>query len=137
MTMNEKLAPIVEPIEQMLSRLHVDTVFGKPTTEGNVTVVPVAEIGIGFGYGYGFGQAPHEATTAGQETARPAEGGGGGGGAGGRARPRGYIKISPDGVEFEPFPDETRIALAGIAMGAWSVFWIALTIRAFVKARGK
>jgi hypothetical protein len=39
---------------------------------------------------------------------------------------RGYVRISADDeVGFEPVPDVTRIALAGIAFAAWSVFWTA------------
>jgi uncharacterized spore protein YtfJ len=131
--MNEKMTQVIQPIEQMLERLNVNTVFGEPTKEGNVTIIPVAEIGVGFGYGYGFGQAPGEAGEGDGKTAGPSEGGGGGGGAGGRASPRGYIQITPTAVKFEPITDQARIALAGIAMSAWSVFWISKAIRAFAK----
>lgn len=121
--MNEAVNQIAQPIERMLERLGVDNVFGEPTKEGDVAIIPVAEVGTGFGYGFGWGQSTDETAEAGQ-------GGGGGGGAGGRARPVGYIHITPDKVTFQPINDETRIALAGIAMGAWAVFWISKTIRA-------
>lgn len=121
--MSEKVTQVAQPIERMLERLSVNNVFGEPTTEGDVTVIPVAEVGTGFGYGFGWGQSTGEAAEAG-------EGGGGGGGAAGRARPVGFIRITPDDVTFQPINDETRIALAGIAMGAWAVFWISKTIRA-------
>ena len=124
--MSEKVTQATQPIERMLERLSADTVFGEATTQGDVTVIPVAEIGTGFGYGFGWGQGPGE-------TLETGEGGGGGGGAGGRARPVGYIRITPNGVTFQPINDETRIALAGIAMGAWAVFWISKTIRACAK----
>ena len=61
------------------------------------------------------------------------EGGGSGGGGGGRAKPVGYIRLDADGAHFESIQDESRIALAGIAMVAWAIFWITATIRAFVK----
>lgn len=131
--MNEKVTPVVEPIEHMLERLRVDTVFGEPIKEGEVTVIPVAEIGVGFGYGYGFGRGPKGAAEGEGETAGTSVGGGAGGGAGGRATPRGYIQITGEGVKFEPIIDPARITLAGIAMGAWSVFWISKTIRAFAR----
>lgn len=117
--MEEKMTQVVEPIGHMLERLNVNAVFGEPTQEGDVTIIPVAEIGVGFGYGYGFGRGP----------SGEGEGEGGGGGAGGRARPVGYVRITPDGVTFEPIMDQSRIALAGIAMGAWSIFWISKTMR--------
>lgn len=128
--MDEKVTQVTRPIERMLDRLNVDAVFGEPTKEGEVTIIPVAEIGTGFGYGYGWGQGPSRAAEGDEAAAGIGEGGGGGGGAGGRAAPRGYIRIASDGVKFEPIMDQARIALAGIAMGAWSVFWISKAIRA-------
>jgi uncharacterized spore protein YtfJ len=133
----EQTNRMVEPIERMLERLSVDAVFGKPIKEGDVTVIPVTEIGVGFGYGYGFGRGPSGTAEGDQETAGTGEGVGAGGGAGGRVTPRGFIRITPDRVQFEPLLDVTRMGLAGIAMTAWSVFWIAKTIRAFAKASVK
>ncbi len=128
--MDENIRPVVEPIEQMLDQLQVAAVFGKPTKEGDVTIIPVAEVAVGFGYGFGFGRGPGGAGEDDEDASGSGEGGGGGGGAGGRTKPRGFIQIGPDGVSFEPFVDQTRIALAGIAMAAWSVFWISKAMRA-------
>jgi len=128
--MSEKVTQATQPIERMLERLSADAVFGEPTTQGDATIIPVAEVGTGFGYGFGGGQGPGEASEGGEDGAGAGAGGGGGGGAGGRARPVGYIRIAPGGVTFQPINDETRIALAGIAMGAWSIFWISRAIRA-------
>lgn len=132
--MEELANRLVQPIDRMLERLNATAVFGEPTREGDLTVIPVADVVLGFGYGYGGGPAPaqHGPAPEHQEDAAveaPAEGGGGGGG--GRASPRGYLKVSPDGVRFEPIIDQGKIALAGLALSAWSVFWIARTIRAF------
>lgn len=130
--MDESAKPVFEPIERMLDQLQVEAVFGEPTKEGAVTIIPVAEVSVGFGYGFGFGRGPGDTgeDDEEEEASDSGEGGGGGGGAGGRATPRGYIQITPDGVSFEPFVDQTRIAIAGIAMAAWSVFWISKTMRA-------
>jgi uncharacterized spore protein YtfJ len=106
----------------------VGAVFGEPIREGGVTVVPVAE--VRFGYGYGSGRGRVEETEDGPSTD---EGSGGGSGAGGRASAKGYLRISADDVRFEPVLDVTRLALAGIAFAAWSVFWIGKTIRAVSK----
>ena len=116
-----------EPIEQLFEKLRVDAVFGQPVQEGDVTIIPVADVGVGFGFGSGRSPATAE---EGEEADR---GKSEGGGAGGKATPRGYIKITPDGVDFVSTLDEGRVALAGIAMVAWAIFWIAMTIRAFVK----
>jgi uncharacterized spore protein YtfJ len=133
--MEEKMTSVVEPIEHMLERLSVDTVFGEPIKEGDATVIPVAEISVGFGHGYGFGGGPGKIAEGDQETAGTGAGGGAGGAAGGRVAPRGFIRITPDGVQFEPLVDVTRMGLAGIAMAAWSIFWITETIRAFARKK--
>jgi uncharacterized spore protein YtfJ len=129
--MNDEARPNLEPIEKMVdSRLGVGAVFGEPIREGGVTVVPVAEVRFGYGYGYGSGRGRVEETEDGPSTD---EGSGGGSGAGGRASAKGYLRISADDVRFEPVLDVTRLALAGIAFAAWSVFWIGKTIRAVSK----
>lgn len=135
--MEQQTVPSTAPIEQMLEKLGVDAVFGKPTTEGEVTIIPVAQVEMGFGYGSGYGRAPEaEQANRSEVQASPqgGEGGGGGGGGGGRATPRGYVRITPQEVKFQPIIDETRIPLAGILMVAWSVFWIAATIRSVAKS---
>ena len=122
--MTEAMDQVFEPVEEVLEQMNVSAVFGEPVKEGDVTIIPVAEVKVMFGYGYGFG----EGTTDEDETETSA-GGGGGGGARGRATPRGYIRITPEGVWFESIENEKTIALAGIAMVAWSVFWVMKTIR--------
>jgi uncharacterized spore protein YtfJ len=125
--MNDEARPNLEPIEKMVDALGVDAVFGEPIREGDVTVVPVAEVRFTFGYGYGSGRGQGEETEGGPSTAE--QGSGGGSGAGGRASAKGYVRISADDVRFEPVLDVTRLALAGIAFAAWSVFWISRTMR--------
>jgi uncharacterized spore protein YtfJ len=123
--MNDEARPNLEPIEKMVDGLRVGAVFGEPIREGNVTVVPVAEVRFAFGYGYGSGRS--EEAEDGPSTR---EGSGGGNGAVGRASAKGYIRISADEVRFEPVLDVTRLALAGIAFTAWSVFWIGRAMHA-------
>jgi uncharacterized spore protein YtfJ len=126
--MNDEVRPNLEPIEKMVDGLGVNAVFGEPIREGDVTVVPVAEVRFAFGYGYGSGRGRGEEAEVGPSTGE--EGSGGGRGAGGRASAKGYIRISADDVRFEPVLDVTRLALAGIAFAAWSVFWIGRAMRA-------
>ena len=116
-----------EPIEQLFEKLGVDAVFGQPIQEGDVTIIPVAEVGLGFGFGSGSSPATEE------EGDEADSGKGEGVVGGGKATPRGYIKITSDGVDFESTLDEGRIALAGIVMSAWAIFWITKTIRAFAR----
>jgi uncharacterized spore protein YtfJ len=130
--MNDEVRPNLEPIEKMLDGLGVGAVFGEPIREGGVTVVPVAEVRLGFGYGYGSGRGPGEEAEGGPSMG---EGSGGGSAAGGRASAKGYIRISADEVKFEPVLDVTRLALAGIAFVAWSVFWIGRAMLAVGRRR--
>jgi len=127
-----------EPIEHMVDRIGVDSVFGQPTKEGDVTVIPVAQVSYGFGYGGGYGHGLNgeadEDEDEVEEDESVSEGGGGGAGAGGRATPRGYIRIGADGVTYQAISDEIRVPLAGIFMIVWSVFWVTWTIRTLIKA---
>lgn len=138
--------PMTEPIEQMIGKINVQSVFGAPIEQPGVTIIPVAQLAYGFGYGGGYGrnngddeQPPAGATPAAPAVAAgaPAEGGGIGGGAGGRATPCGYIRITAEGVAYEPIADNTRIPLAGILFAAWAVFWVMATIRTITKAVAK
>ena len=122
---------VTEPIEQLFEKLRVDAVFGQPIQEGDVTIIPVAEVGVGFGFGSGPSPATEEEGD--EADSGKGEGVSGGVGGGGKATPRGYIKITSDGVDFVSTLDEGRVALAGIAMSAWAIFWIAKTIRAFAR----
>ena len=121
-----------EPIEQLFEKLNVQAVFGQPIQEGEITLIPVADLAVGFGFGSGQAPAAEEQEDE-DDSPEGDPASGSGGGAGGKATPRGYIKITPDGVRFEFTIDENRVALAGIGMVAWSVFWVAKTIRAFAR----
>ena len=146
--MSEHAETMAQRLEQALDRLNIKAVFGEPLREGETTLIPVAEttLGFGFGYGSGPGQKGEEEEEEGQEEegAPPAdqveveiqkEAWGGGAGGGGKARPMGYIQVDAQGVHFEPIMDITRMGLAGIAMVAWCVFWIAAAARAGRKRR--
>jgi uncharacterized spore protein YtfJ len=131
--MDEKTDVALERIDEMLDKMSVNAVFGQPFREGDVTLIPVASVGYAFGYGSGSGRMTGASSGGTGEPCGPGEGSGQGGGGGGRARPLGYIRISPDKVSFEPIMDTGRISMLGIAMVMWNVFWITAAIRAFVK----
>ena len=136
------------PIAQLVDNIGVKSVFGEPVEEDGVTIIPVAQVEYGFGYGGGYGanangeESEEEVAVEGEdgleidmeEESAPGEGGGGGGGGGGRATPRGFIRITPEGVNYESISDNDRVPLAGILMVAWSVFWIGATIRTLIKS---
>ncbi|MCL4561014.1 MAG: hypothetical protein M1281_10405, partial [Chloroflexi bacterium] len=47
-----------DSIEQFIASADVSRVYGEPIKEGDVTIIPTAEVltGMGFGYGSGFGR---------------------------------------------------------------------------------
>jgi len=157
--MEEIATNIAAPLERILDEVGVSRAFGEPVVQGDVTVIPVAEVFLGVGFGFGGGPAGPAALgaegtgeggseggaesgtesgpAAGAEAAegsgaRPAAGGGGGGG--GRARPVGVFRVGPGGVSFEPIVDPTRMALGGMVLAGWVVFWASLTVRAVARA---
>jgi uncharacterized spore protein YtfJ len=79
----------------------VETVFGAPVTQGELTVVPVARARWGFGGGRrGLGA---------DVDGKPREGMGGGGGM--RVEPVGIVVIRGDDAEFRPIKLEPRWGL--------------------------
>ena len=131
--MDEKTDVALERIDEMLQKMNTNAVFGQPFKEGDVTLIPVANVAYGFGYGSGRGKMTGSMSGAAKNASEPGEGSGQGGGGGGMARPIGYVRISPDGVAYEPIMDNSRISMLGIAMVMWNLFWITMTIRAFIK----
>jgi len=85
----------------------VNTVFGEPVTQGELTVIPVARARWGVGGGRGLRPAEPGQGQEGQNR----EGGGGGM----RVDPAGIVVIRDDDAEFRPIPAETRW---GLLLGA-------------------
>ena len=131
--MENQIEQVASPIERMLQQFKVSNAFGEAIREGDTTVVPVAEVTGVFGYGQGSGEGPMSAAEGEDGDGRMASGGGGGGGGRGSAKPRGYITITPDGVRYEPLMDPLKISIAGIALTAWIIFWVAMVVRSFAK----
>ena len=96
---------VTRPIESVIRQIGIDKVYGTPITKGKATVVPVAELRTGFGFG------------SGREAAEE----GGGGGAGLRMIPRGYIQMTPDGVEYRPIYDPKTFVVGGAFLG-WLLY---------------
>ncbi len=101
----------------------VDAVFGTPLESNGQTVIPIASAIYGFGLGGGVNER-EEKTDA-----------GGGGGGGYLVRPMAIAVVDRDGVSIKPIINEERIALAGILMGAWSVFWLGRVLLRFASRR--
>jgi uncharacterized spore protein YtfJ len=110
-------------IDNLRNTASVSAAFGEPQEMEGKTIIPVAEVGLGFGLGFGQGTSPET------EEAPDEAGEGGGGGGGANTRPIAIIEITDGETVIRPIPDETKLALAGIAMVAWCVLWLMATLR--------
>ncbi len=101
----------------------VDAVFGTPVESNNKLVIPIAAATYGFGLGLGAS----ETSKPGESEASTRAWGGSGGGSGGGyiVRPVAVAVIDSEGVRVQSIIQEERIAIAGILMIAWTVFWLA------------
>ena len=133
----EKLFDVVNGLRD---RASADAAFGEPREVEGRILIPVASVATGLGMGFGSGmpadsaegetgaEAPDEA----EEPEMPGgpevpEGGGGGGGA--RSRPVAVIEVTETETIVRPIVDETKVALAGIALGGWLFFCLSVVIR--------
>ncbi len=60
------------PIAQLVDSIGAKSVFGEPTTENGVVIIPVAQVEYGFGYGGGYGPT-FAAAEAGDEAVQAVE----------------------------------------------------------------
>ena len=132
-------------VEGLRETAAVNAAFGEPQEVEGRILIPVAEVHRGFGMGFGEGTTGEGTTGEGtigegttgegttgegeQEGEQPpgSEGGGAGGGAG--ARPIAVIEVTPAETVVKPIVDETKVALAGIALIGWIAFWVSATLR--------
>ena len=118
--MAEQLSDAV--LGRVLSRASARLVYGEPVTQGERTIVPVANVATRFGFGGGS-----SASNAGDA---PSSGGGMGGGGDLRAKPLGYIEVTPEGSRFVTIEDETEIAqtalrVCGVVAGIVALRFVA------------
>ncbi len=114
-------------LKEILGNMGVSSVFGDPVKRGDISIIPVAETKIGLGFGSGGGSRGKGEDEVGVKSSEGDHSGGcgmNGSGGGGKVTPKGFIKFKGDSVSYEPILDFTKIALAGIALAAWAVYWI-------------
>jgi uncharacterized spore protein YtfJ len=101
---------IPDTMDAFFDTASVDRVYGEPIPQGDLTLIPTAEVLTVMGFGAGFGAGPAD------EDEGEGDAGGGGGGGGGKtlARPVAVVVVSPDGVYVEPIIDRTKVLLAAI-----------------------
>ncbi|HIP87438.1 MAG TPA: hypothetical protein EYH27_03250 [Anaerolineales bacterium] len=124
--MGNDLQRLFDSVETLGRKANVNAAFGKPIATEGRTLIPVAEVSYGFGMSF-------STVDGGEKTEAPERAAGGGGG-GLRTRPIATIEVTPEGIRVEPLMDTGRIALAGILLSGWSIFWIA---RALMRIFGK
>jgi len=122
---------LLAQIEATPTSASTRSVFGEPIRVGDRTIIPVARVGGMFGLRFGRGTRPPE--HAGEAGAEQGAGGGGGGQV--SVRPLAVIEITSEKVRVVPIVDTTRLAIMGMLLAAWNVFWIGFTIRAVQRFR--
>ncbi len=112
--------------QELQTKAGVRSVFGEVIEVDGHKLIPVASVAYGFGVGGGQGPKRQEKGDA------P---GGGGGGAGMRIEPIALIEVTNGALKIQPIVNVTRIAIAGMLLSAWTVFWVTRTIRKVAAAR--
>jgi len=100
-------------IEQMTAKAGPDAIFGDAVTSGERSVIPVARLAWGGGGGMGSGAAGGAETESTTEEEMRGEGEGMGFGFGVRARPIGYIELTPEAATYKPIIDWGMLAIVG------------------------
>jgi uncharacterized spore protein YtfJ len=119
MTSNDKeitrgaagLETIQRTMDQFLSAAKVEAVYGQPLQQGDMVIIPSAEVISVMGFGLGSGVNTDQDQVGKKENN---EGMGGGGGGRVFSRPVAVIVASPEGVRIEPVVDLTKVILAAL-----------------------
>jgi uncharacterized spore protein YtfJ len=121
---NMSLNKLFDTIEKTRQSANWQAAFGPPQEIDGRTIIPVARVGYAYGLGFGQGSAPAE-----EEGEPPSSGEGGGSGGGSSTTPLGAIVVTPTRVYFEEAVDAGKVALAGILLGALTIYQVAKTLR--------
>jgi len=130
--MESDIQTLLDTFGDLRKEANVNACFGDPVTVEGRTVIPIAK--VGYGFGMGAGQGPMAEGEEGLEGVQEASAGGSGGGGGMTSSPLGVVEVTSQGTRVEPVIDEQRIAVLGLLVAAWSVFWVA---RALVAIFGR
>ncbi len=104
-------------IGKLLGTSGAAVVYGRPIKQGDVILIPAAEVIAGVGFGSVFGSRQ---TSEDDDRSKPLGSGEGAGGAGRTfSRPVAVVIISPEGVRIEPVRDRTKVLLAAITAGGF------------------
>jgi len=123
--MEKEIQTLLDSLADMREKANVNACFGEPVVAEGRTIIPVAEVVYGFGMGAGHGPLAGEEAPEEEAPEEAGVAGGGGGGGGVRARPLAVIEVTPEGTWVESILDEQKVALAGVLLVGWAVFWLA------------
>jgi len=95
-------------------------VFGDPIEKGNITIIPVSKVCV-FGGGKNAPTNEEEEKTSSCLCSRI------------KTTPIGYIQIDNEGAKFVEITQQSKIILASIALGAFSVFSLTRILLKYLK----
>lgn len=113
----EKMFAAVDGLQNTAS---ARAVLGEPQQVEGRILIPVAAVRTGLALGFSQDADDQQELPTG-----PA----GGTGGGTSVRPVAIIEIAGGETTIKPIVDEARISMAGLALIAWIVFWLATTLR--------
>lgn len=122
--MTAEVEKLLDAFLDIRDQANVDACFGRPVEFEGRTVIPVATVKYGLGMGAEDRQV--------DDAESPAEGAAGPHGGGMKSSPLGFVEVTDDGIFFEPILDEQKVAIAGVLLAAWSVFWLAQVLMALL-----
>jgi uncharacterized spore protein YtfJ len=108
---------LLDAFADLREKANVNACFGEPVTVEGRTIIPVATVSYGFGMGAEQRSSPDAASL---ETGVLGPHGGGM-----KSSPLGIIEVTQEETRIEPVIDEQKVAMVGMLVGAWSVFWLA------------
>ena len=118
---------LLEVFGDLRREANVNACFGEPIAIEGRTVIPIARVGYILGIGTAEAGIPDaEEQAEATETADV----GGGGGLGMTSSPLGVVEVTSRGVRVEPVVDKQRLAIVGMLVGAWGVFWLLRALEA-------
>jgi uncharacterized spore protein YtfJ len=114
---------IKEFTEKIQKNATAKAVFGEPVEKGKITVIPVATISI-----RGCGGGGLDNRKDGDSDSKT-KAGGMGLGINAKAVPAGFIEIDGENARFVEIVQQSKIVMAGIALGAFAVFSLTRMIK--------
>lgn len=123
--MEAEVQRLLDIFADLREKANVNACFGERVTVEGRTIIPVASVSYGFGAGLGQGPSADKETDTEEQS-----GFGGGGGGGMNVRPLGTIEVTAKGTRIRPIVNEQKVALVGMLVGVWTIFWLARTITA-------